>query len=91
MSRDRSPDQDHCTFCNLIRGAAEVSVCFEDADAIAFMDTQPVNAGHVLVVPRAHYESLLDVPADLGVHLFRVTRHQVGVGRHEVLLHFRPR
>jgi histidine triad (HIT) family protein len=75
MPRVNSPDQDHCTFCNLIRGAAEVSVCFEDADAIAFMDTQPVNAGHVLVVPRAHYESLLDVPADLGVHLFRVTMH----------------
>lgn len=75
MPRDKSPDQDHCTFCNLIRGAAEVSVCFEDADAIAFMDTQPVNAGHVLVVPRVHYESLLDVPADLGVHLFRVTMH----------------
>src|SRR6185437_10095302 len=75
MSRDKSSDQDHCTFCNLIRGAAEVSVCFEDADAIAFIDTQPVNPGHVLVVPRAHYESLLDVPADLGVHLFRVTMH----------------
>jgi histidine triad (HIT) family protein len=75
MSRPANAAQENCTFCNLIRGAAEVSVCFEDADAIAFMDTQPVNAGHVLVVPRVHYESLLDVPADLGVHLFRVTMH----------------
>jgi histidine triad (HIT) family protein len=62
-----------CTFCNLIRGAAEVSICHEDADAIAFMDIQPVNAGHVLVVPRAHYESVLDVPQELGLHLFRIT------------------
>lgn len=62
-----------CTFCDLIRGAAEVSVCYEDADAIAFMDIQPVNAGHVLVVPRQHYESLLDVPQELGAHLFNVT------------------
>ena len=38
----------HCTFCNLIQGAAEVSVCHEDSDAIAFMDIQPVNNGHVL-------------------------------------------
>jgi histidine triad (HIT) family protein len=66
-------ESDHCTFCNLIRGAAEVSVCHEDADAIAFMDIQPVNNGHVLVVPREHYESLLEVPQDLGLHLFRVT------------------
>src|SRR4051812_20219340 len=62
-----------CTFCDLIQGAAEVSVCHEDADAIAFMDIQPVNAGHVLVVPRAHYNSLLDVPPELGAHLFQVT------------------
>ena len=43
--------------CDLIRGSAEVSVCHEDADSLAFMDIQPVNAGHVLVVPRAHYNS----------------------------------
>lgn len=63
----------HCTFCDLIKGAAEVSICHEDADSIAFMDIQPVNHGHVLVVPRAHYESLFEVPAELGVHLFQVT------------------
>ena len=37
-----------------------------------FMDIQPVNAGHVLVVPRTHYESLADVPPDLARHLFDV-------------------
>jgi histidine triad (HIT) family protein len=63
----------HCTFCDLVRGAGEVSACYEDADAIAFMDIQPVNTGHVLVVPREHHESLFDVPRELGVHLFAVT------------------
>jgi histidine triad (HIT) family protein len=63
----------HCTFCDLIHGSAEVSICHEDSDAIAFMDIQPVNNGHVLVVPREHYESVLDVPQALGLHLFRIT------------------
>ena len=62
----------HCAFCDLIRGAAEVSVCYEDATAIAFMDIQPVNPGHVLVAPKAHYESLLDLPASLAADLFAV-------------------
>jgi histidine triad (HIT) family protein len=62
----------HCIFCDLIKGAAEVSVCFEDRDAIAFMDIQPVNPGHVLVVPRAHFESLVDIPRELAMHLFDV-------------------
>lgn len=71
-----------CTFCDLIQGAAEVSVCYEDGEAIAFMDIQPVNAGHVLVVPRQHYESLLDVPQELGAHLFNVTMRLANAVRH---------
>jgi len=71
----------HCTFCDLIHGAGEVSLCYEDSDALAFMDIQPVNAGHVLVVPRAHYNSLLDVPPELGMHLFRVTMRLAGAIR----------
>ena len=62
----------HCTFCDLVQGAGEVSICYEDAITIAFMDIQPVNPGHTLVVPRQHYESLLDLPHDVAMHLFEV-------------------
>jgi histidine triad (HIT) family protein len=61
-----------CIFCELIHGGGEVSICYEDSQALAFMDIQPVNAGHVLVVPREHYESLVDISADLTRHLFDV-------------------
>ena len=63
----------HCIFCDLIAGAAEVSICYEDALAIAFLDIQPVNAGHTLVVPREHYESLDDIPHEVATHLFDVS------------------
>ena len=46
------------------------------------MDIQPVNNGHVLVVPRQHYESLLDVPEEIGLHLFRVTMRLANAVRH---------
>ena len=36
------------------------------------MDIQPVNAGHVLVAPRRHFESLDDLPAGIAMHLFEV-------------------
>jgi len=62
----------HCVFCDLLRGAAEVSVCYEDSVAIAFLDIQPVNAGHLLVVPREHYETLNDIPGDVGLHLYKI-------------------
>lgn len=67
-----TPTSGHCIFCDIIQGAAEVSMCYEDSTALAFMDIQPVNPGHTLVVPRQHYESFLDLPHDLGMHLFSV-------------------
>lgn len=73
MTKGPQSGAGHCTFCDLVRGAGEVSACYEDADAVAFMDIQPVNPGHVLVVPREHHESLFDVPRELGAHLFAVT------------------
>ena len=82
MSDTRKRAPAHCTFCDLIRGAGEVSVCYEDAIAIAFMDIQPVNPGHTLVVPKEHYESLRDTPPDVVTHLFAVaTRLASIVGR----------
>jgi histidine triad (HIT) family protein len=72
----------HCTFCDLIHGAAEVSLCYEDSDAIAFMDIQPVNDGHVLVVPREHFETLSEVPRELGQHLYDVAMRLVPVIQH---------
>jgi histidine triad (HIT) family protein len=62
-----------CTFCDLIQGAGEASICYEDAQAVAFMDIQPVNPGHLLVVPRRHFERFEDVPPELAMHLFEVS------------------
>ena len=70
-----TPALSHCIFCDIIHGAAEVSVCYEDTESIAFMDIQPVNAGHVLVVSRQHFESFFDLPKSLGTHLFEVAMH----------------
>lgn len=47
-------------------------MCYEDADVVAFMDIQPVNAGHALVVPREHFEGIEDIPHRLAMHLFEV-------------------
>jgi histidine triad (HIT) family protein len=55
-----------------MKGAAEVSVCYEDSSAIAFMDILPVNNGHTGVGPRVDFEAFQDLPAELAKHLFEV-------------------
>ena len=57
-------------------------MCYEDKDVVAFMDIQPVNAGHVLVVPRDHFESLEDIPRSMATHVFDVAMMLAPIVKH---------
>lgn len=61
---------DACAFCEIVSGRREADVVFEDADAMGFLDHKPLFPGHVLLVPRAHCDTLADVPASLLAPLF---------------------
>jgi histidine triad (HIT) family protein len=61
---------DDCVFCGILAGSLPASVVMRDAGCTAFMDIQPVNVGHVLVVPDGHAASLADLPDDAGAQLF---------------------
>ncbi len=55
-----------CIFCAIAAGDAPATIVDEDADTVAFMDINPWQPGHTLVVPRRHYENLLEIePRDL--------------------------
>jgi histidine triad (HIT) family protein len=74
-----------CAFCGIVAGTVPASVVTGDALATAFLDARPVFKGHVLVVPRAHVPTLLDLPpADLGPFFALVQRIaravEVGLG-----------
>lgn len=60
-----------CIFCKIIKGEAEGYIVFEDDISIAFLDIRPLNQGHCLLVPRKHYETLMDLPDDLIGRLFK--------------------
>jgi histidine triad (HIT) family protein len=69
-----------CVFCQVIEGRKGATLVLDEAEVVAFLDTSPVFKGHVLVVPRAHHETLLDIPQDLLGPLFgTVQRVQRGV------------
>ncbi len=71
-----------CVFCEIVAGRAPASVVFEDGVATCLMDIQPVNPGHVLVIPRRHVPNLSDVDDDLGAHVFKLAlRVQAAIRR----------
>lgn len=58
------PDPD-CLFCKIAAGTLPSARVLETDHAVAFLDINPVNQGHVLLVPRAHHATLADLPDDL--------------------------
>jgi histidine triad (HIT) family protein len=59
-----------CVFCEIVTGVRPAHRVFADEGCYAFLDARPVFPGHVLLVPRAHHETLTDLPADLVAPLF---------------------
>jgi len=64
-----------CIFCKIVAGEIPAEKVFEDDYAIAFMDIQPVNPGHVLVVPKEHSRDLTEMSGEAVGWLFRPVRH----------------
>jgi len=54
-----------CVFCAIVRGDTPAAVVLDEPEVVGFLDVRPVFPGHVLVVPRAHVDTLADLPAEL--------------------------
>ncbi len=61
-----------CIFCKISANTLKASVVFENEHIIAIMDIQPINEGHVLVMPKKCYQLLHQLPIELSQELFRV-------------------
>ncbi|HEU4557307.1 MAG TPA: HIT family protein [Longimicrobium sp.] len=61
-----------CIFCSILAGEAPASFVYRDEVCSAFMDIQPVNPGHLLVIPNTHAPHLADIDGDTAAHLMRV-------------------
>ena len=59
-----------CLFCQIVAGERPAHHVLDTEDVVGFLDARPVFKGHVLLVPRRHYETLADLPADLLTPLF---------------------
>lgn len=55
---------DDCIFCKVATGELPATKVHEDERTIGFMDINPATRGHMLVIPRAHADDLLDVDPD---------------------------
>ncbi len=60
-----------CAFCKIVRTEVQSYNVFEDDLSLAFLDKRPLFPGHCLLIPKSHYETLIDLPASLVAPLFQ--------------------
>jgi histidine triad (HIT) family protein len=63
-----------CIFCKILSGELEVSMVYQDDCCSAFLDHQPINPGHALVVPNRHASNLAELDEEEGAQAFRVAQ-----------------
>ncbi len=61
-----------CIFCSIISGDIPSTKVYEDDDVVAFMDINPANPGHTLVVPKRHFRNLFDVDEEIAAKVMWV-------------------
>jgi histidine triad (HIT) family protein len=64
----------NCVFCKIIRGEIAAEKIHEDENCVVFLDSGPLFAGHCLVCPKTHFETLMDVPSEMLQPLFSNTQ-----------------
>ncbi|MFN8006247.1 MAG: HIT family protein [Terriglobia bacterium] len=68
------PTDANCHFCKIIQGEMECHSVYEDSEVLTFLDDRPLFPGHCLIVPKGHYPTLIDLPANWLEPVFRIAQ-----------------
>ena len=68
-----------CIFCKIIRGEAKSWKIYEDDFTYVFLDINPVNEYHTLVIPKKHFENIFDITEDEFQHLSKTIKRIVNL------------
>jgi histidine triad (HIT) family protein len=63
-----------CIFCKIAKGEIPSAKVYEDEFILAFLDISPANKGHTLIIPKEHFETLIDIPAGTLSKMMKIVR-----------------
>lgn len=66
-----------CVFCDIINKCSPAHIVYEDDKLITFLDMDPVNEGHVLIVPKQHVDSVDKLGDDTLIDVLHVAQKMV--------------
>ena len=57
--------KDDCVFCKVVAGELPSNKIYENSEVLVFLDINPVNIGHSLVVSKKHFDNIYETPAEI--------------------------
>ena len=67
-------NDDSCVFCRIAQKQSPGNIVYEDEIVMAFLDINPLNEGHTLVIPKEHHKDIFEIPAELLAYLHGISK-----------------
>ncbi len=61
-------------FCKIIKGELPANVVYEDDSLMSIMDASPFMPGHLLIIPKKHYTTILDMDEDIIIKIHNLAK-----------------
>ena len=70
---------ENCVFCNLANGIWDSATLYEDDDFRVILDLGPASRGHALILPKAHYANIYEIPEELAAKAIVLAKKMAGI------------
>ncbi len=64
-----------CIFCKVVKGEIPSTKVYSDDNFIAILDIHPKVVGHTLIIPKQHFNNIIDMPNTLGNEMLEAVKH----------------
>ena len=68
-----------CAFCKIINREYESKIIYETESIVSFLDIDPINEGHILIIPKIHVDSIEKVPLDVLTEMLALVQKMIPI------------
>jgi Diadenosine tetraphosphate (Ap4A) hydrolase and other HIT family hydrolases len=63
-----------CPFCQIAQHEAHAHIIYETPQLSCFLDIDPINEGHILIIPKLHCANIDELPEETAIEIMRATQ-----------------
>ena len=68
-----------CIFCEIVKGESPVNLIYQDELIMSFLTIEPLNEGHILIIPKNHYLDADEIPTEILLSIMALSQKIIKV------------